>query len=60
MENAYGIVMGVILLFPWSIVGMMLAGAVLGRLRNGGRLRIPVRSDTRLAECRQDNSSPRV
>ena len=33
MDSMYGVVLGVILLFPWSIVAMMVAGTFWGRIR---------------------------
>jgi ABC-type uncharacterized transport system permease subunit len=33
MDGVYGVVLGVILLFPWSLVAMMVAGAFWGRFR---------------------------
>lgn len=33
MDSLYSVVLGVVLLFPWSIVAMMVAGAVRGRVR---------------------------
>ena len=33
MDSAYGIVIGVILFFPWSIVALMLARTFWGRVR---------------------------
>jgi hypothetical protein len=32
-DGMYGIVLGVILLFPWSIVAMMVAGTCWDRIR---------------------------
>ena len=32
-DGMYGVVLGVILLFPWSIVGLMVAGGFWGRVR---------------------------
>lgn len=32
----YGKVMAIILLFPWSIVGVMLAGTISRRLKRAG------------------------
>ena len=32
-DGMYGVVLGVILLFPWSIVAMMVAGTFWGRIR---------------------------
>ena len=32
-DSMYGVVLGVILLFPWSIVGLMVAGGFWGRIR---------------------------
>ena len=32
-DGMYGVVLGLILLFPWSIVALMVAGAFLGRIR---------------------------
>ncbi len=32
-DGMYGVILGVILLFPWSIVAMMVAGAFWGRIR---------------------------
>jgi hypothetical protein len=32
-DGMYGVVLGVILLFPWSIVGLMVAGGFWGRIR---------------------------
>jgi hypothetical protein len=37
MENVYGLIVGVILLFPWSLVGIMVAGSVWERVRPNGR-----------------------
>ncbi len=36
MNNAYGIVIGVILLFPWSVVGIIVAGAVWRKIKAPG------------------------
>lgn len=33
MDSLYGVVLGVILLFPWSIVAMLVAGTFWGRTR---------------------------
>jgi ABC-type uncharacterized transport system permease subunit len=33
MDGLYGVVLGAILLFPWSIVAMMVAGTFWGRIR---------------------------
>jgi ABC-type uncharacterized transport system permease subunit len=32
-EGMYGVILGVILLFPWSVVAMMVAGTFWGRIR---------------------------
>lgn len=32
-DGLYGVILGVILLFPWSLVAMMVAGAFWGRIR---------------------------
>ncbi len=32
-DGVYGVVLGVILLFPWSLVAMMVAGTFWGRIR---------------------------
>ena len=32
-DGMYGVVLGVILLFPWSIVALMVAGTFWGRIR---------------------------
>lgn len=32
-DGMYGVVLGVILLFPWSLVAMMVAGTFWGRIR---------------------------
>jgi ABC-type uncharacterized transport system permease subunit len=32
-DSLYGVILGVILLFPWSLVAMMVAGAFWGRIR---------------------------
>ncbi len=32
-DGMYGVILGVILLCPWSIVAMMVAGAFWGRIR---------------------------
>jgi hypothetical protein len=32
-DGMYGVVLGVILLFPWSIVALMVAGVFWGRIR---------------------------
>jgi hypothetical protein len=39
MESLYGVVVGVILLFPWSLVGIMVAGSVWARVKPNGRVR---------------------
>jgi hypothetical protein len=39
MENVYGLVVGVVLLFPWSLVGIMVAGSVWARVKPSGRVR---------------------
>jgi hypothetical protein len=38
MDNAYGIILGVILLFPWSVVLIMVAGTFWGKDRTFVRL----------------------
>jgi hypothetical protein len=37
MGNAYTAVLGTLLLFPWSVVGLMLGGSVWQRIRVGAR-----------------------
>lgn len=39
MENLYGVIVGLILLFPWSLVGIMVAGSVWARVKPSGRVR---------------------
>ena len=39
MDSLYGVVLGVILLFPWSIVAMMVAGTFWGRMRSTAHVR---------------------
>lgn len=41
MDNVYGLIVGVILLFPWSLVGIMVAGAIREKVRAGGDVRSP-------------------
>ena len=36
MDNVYGFIVGVILLFPWSLVGIMVAGSVWGKAKPSG------------------------
>jgi hypothetical protein len=60
METTYGIIMGVILLFPWSLVGMMVAGAVWSKIRTSERLRIPAGQRSGQTACNQSRSLPRV
>jgi hypothetical protein len=40
MDNIYGVVVAVILLFPWSLVALMIAGTLWGRVRES----VPIRS----------------
>ncbi len=39
MDNIYGVVVAVILLFPWSLVALMVAGTFWGRARESARVR---------------------
>lgn len=39
MDTMYGLIVAVILLFPWSLVGIMVAGSVWERVRLSGRVR---------------------
>lgn len=39
MDSVFGIVVGVILLFPWSLVAMMIGGAFWGRVRASVQVR---------------------
>jgi hypothetical protein len=39
MDNVYGFIVGAILLFPWSLVGIMVAGSVWGKAKPSGRVR---------------------
>lgn len=39
MDGFYGVVLGVILFFPWSIVAMMVAGTFWGRIRAAAEVR---------------------
>jgi hypothetical protein len=47
MENMYRLIVGPILLFPWSLVGIMVDGSVWGDVRPSGRVRIAARGEAR-------------
>jgi hypothetical protein len=38
-DSLYGVILGVILLFPWSLVAMMVAGTFWGRVRAAADVR---------------------
>jgi hypothetical protein len=44
MDNAYGIVIGVILLFPWFIMAIMVTGALWTKVRTFARFQSRSRS----------------
>ena len=54
MDNAYSIVVGMILLFPWSVVIVMMTGTLWGKIKTFVRLGDRGRDGKPLLEAQSD------